>query len=225
MIDVISTLLGKVLFVKEWNYVQQVIEKEVELIKKEPNFVSPLILQQVLISGEDHRFFRHKGYDKIAICRVIWKGVTKGMREGGSTIEQQLVRIITGDRRHSMKRKIKEISLAILLSRKYPKIILPSIYLNLAYFGWRMNGISQACKRLDISLQKITLYEAASIVARLKYPEPRSCPLRRKCQIDTRINYLIYLYNKHLKKGYYEGFGINSINRAIFVRLGVSISR
>lgn len=225
LLTYILKFVGRLFYYDEWLYIQNKVGAELINLKRSPQNIPPIILQQVLLSGEDHRFFDHPGYDKVAICRVLWRRFTKGSREGGSTIEQQLVRIITGDRRYSVKRKFKEISLAVLLADKYPKVIIPSVYLSLSYFGWRMNGIFQACNRLNISLSDVSLNEAAHLIARLKYPEPRITPATRKKQINNRANYILKLYKKHIKEGRYVCLSINSANRDIFVRFKLSLSR
>jgi len=225
LLTYILKLIGRIFYYHEWSYIKKKIDDKILHLKQYPQNIPPLILQHALLSGEDHRFFDHPGYDKIAICRAIWKRITKSSREGASTIEQQLVRIITGDRRYSMKRKIKEISLAVLLVDEYPKLILPSIYLHLSYFGWRMNGILQACERLNISFSNMSIHEAVSLIARLKYPEPRMSPITRKTQIRRRANYILQLYKKHIKEERYECFTLNSTKRNIFARTGFSVSR
>src|SRR5262245_21594087 len=58
--------------------------------------VPPLIAQRLLVSGEDHRHVLHPGVDPIAICRATWRCIYRGKREGASTIEQQVVRVISG---------------------------------------------------------------------------------------------------------------------------------
>src|SRR5690348_10551479 len=69
------------------------------------------IVQALLISGEDHRFFGHCGIDPIAVCRAIWRGVVLGHREGASTIEMQLVRVVTGRFERTLTRKLREAAL------------------------------------------------------------------------------------------------------------------
>ena len=225
MLTCIFKFIGRKFYCHEWNYIKKKIDAEILYLTQCAQNVPPSILQRALMSGEDHRFFDHPGYDKIAICRAIWKRITVRAREGASTIEQQLVRIITGDRRYSIKRKIKEISLAVLLADEYPKIILPSIYLHLSYFGWRMNGILQACERLNISCSIMCVQEAVSLVARLKYPEPRQPSLTRRIQINRRANYVLSLYKKYLKEERYECITLDSTKRNIFARASFSVSR
>jgi len=172
--------------------------------QREQEYVPPLLLQQLLISGEDHRFFRHPGFDIIAICRAIWKRFIWGVREGASTIEQQTVRVITGRYERTLRRKISEIFLATLVTRVISKNEIPAIYLKIAYFGWHMNGFKEACKRQQYKYHSLSLNDAATLVARLKYPEPQIVPSCRIGQILRRRDHLIGLYRKHKQKNIYK---------------------
>lgn len=158
--------------------------------------MSPILLM-TLIVGEDHRFFKHNGVDLFAIVRAIWCTLVRKVWVGGSTIEQQLVRTVTRRYERTLRRKVKEILLASLVSRVIPKSEIPGVYLSVAYFGWQMNGIQQVCRRMGIKLGNIRLWEAASIVARLKYPEPQLAPQHTTQQINRRAKYVMKLVKKH----------------------------
>jgi len=156
----------------------------------------PVILQEMLISGEDHRFFRHSGYDIRAILRAAYRTVI-GYPEGGSTIAQQLARIATGRFERSLRRKFREIRLAVRITREFPRFHLPAIYLLVAYYGWRMNGLQQAYLRLEYCPSTLSAVQAAQLIARLKYPEPRRSPTRREQQIARRTNHIVSLHRSH----------------------------
>lgn len=162
------------------------------------------LAQKLLISGEDHRFFRHYGVDFIAIARALWRRIVWGQREGASTIEMQTVRILTGRYERTLRRKLKEILLATLISRVIPKDELPAIHLRIAYFGWKMNGFKQACQRLTVSPSAMPLHQAAALVARLKYPEPRVPSPERVQDISNRCSHLQMLYSKHWEQTAYS---------------------
>jgi membrane peptidoglycan carboxypeptidase len=196
---VLSTLAST-----DWGLVRSRIDLECERLTRDTPLAPPLVAQQLLISGEDHRHARHPGFDLIAICRALWRHIAYGSQEGASTIEQQLVRTITGRYERTLRRKIKEIILATLVDTAFRKDILPAVYLSIAYYGWRMNGYRQACQRLELRPDFLTLDEAATLVARLKYPEPRAAPFSRKWQIHRRSKHLLWLYQYHLHDGTYE---------------------
>ena len=188
---------------KEWEIVRKRIDLEHAHLVRHPELKPPLVAQQLLISGEDHRHARHPGFDVIGICRAVWRRVSEGKREGASTIEQQIVRTVLENRERTIRRKIREIMLATIVSSTYTKDFLPMIYLSIGYYGWRMNGYRQACRRLNLRSGFLTLFEAASLVARLKYPEPRATPVSRRLQIYVRTRHLIRLYRRHSTDGTY----------------------
>ncbi len=165
-------------------------------------------LSKLLISGEDHRFFYHIGFDIIAIARAVKNRLLYDKIEGASTIEQQLVRVLTNDYQRTFSRKILEILLATTLTSVIPKRAIPKIYLNVAYFGAGMTGLQQTFTKLQISkADKISLEDAASIISRIKYPQPRKESIKRLTQIEMRKQHLIFLYNKHLNRKYIKVYG------------------
>lgn len=171
-------------------------------------------MQQLLVSGEDHRHAQHPGFDLIAICRAVWRRLSSGKREGASTIEQQLVRTFTGRYEPTLRRKLREIMLAAFVDIHFPKDILPAVYLSVAYYGWQMNGYRQASRRLGLEPGRLTLNEAASLVARIKYPEPRIAPATRKFDIRRRSTHLVKLYRIHLYDGTYGHLNGKSLHSA-----------
>lgn len=99
----------------DYNRICQRLLPELEKLKM--NLYSYEKLVTFLIIGEDHRYYKHIGFDVVGICRAIYRDVFQGKREGASTIEQQLVRVLIEDYRYSIRRKIKEIFLATKLKR------------------------------------------------------------------------------------------------------------
>jgi membrane peptidoglycan carboxypeptidase len=166
------------------------------------------ILEKLLISGEDHRFRYHIGFDLFAILRAIRNRIIYNKKEGASTIDQQLVRVLTNKFEKTLKRKIKEIFLSTTLPEIIPRKKIPRIYLQVAYFGADMNGLEQVLKRFKISNKnKITTEIAAEIVSRIKYPEPKFQNEKRTRQITLRKNHLLYLYEKHSSRKFMTIYG------------------
>ena len=180
----------------EWGALQRKLAKFISA-QEGGSYDPPIFAQQLLISGEDHRFFRHGGIDLIAVCRAIWRRVTIGRREGASTIEMQIVRVVSGRYESTLRRKLREMALATLLTRFVPKEQLPALYLRIGYYGWRMNGFKEACQRLRSSADSLMPTETARLVARLKYPQPRQNNLFRRDQINIRGEHLLRLYARH----------------------------
>jgi penicillin-binding protein 1A len=160
-------------------------------------------LLDLLVAGEDHRFWLHFGVDPVGLIRAFLRTAFCNRREGGSTIAMQLVRTITKRYEVSSQRKLKEIYLATRVTLALERKEILQLYLNVAYFGWNMHGVEQACKVLDLDKSALTNYEAASIVARLKYPEPRFNKNIKLKAIDLRANYIINRFKKFNSKGHY----------------------
>jgi len=203
--------VAKVLVREDWRIVRDRITFELRQITRREEFSPSLATQLLLVSGEDHRHRRHYGFDPYAICRAIWRRVIRQSREGASTIEQQIARVITNRFEVTIRRKVKEVLLAALIAESFPKALLPSVYLRIGYYGWRMNGYSQACLRLGFDPRNLSFEEAASLVARLKYPQPRVMPECRHHQIRRRSNHLLVLYQHHKLDDTYEHLLCQSI--------------
>ena len=155
-------------------------------------FLSPHFLR-ALILAEDKRYFSHLGFDSIAVARAIWSLLFRRKLQGASTIEQQLVRTVTRRYEITVARKLREILLASVLSASFPKDQMARAYLSVAYFGWQMNGVRQACKRLSVDPMTATAVQAAQIIARLKYPEPDEASPKRLMQIQNRAHHILRL--------------------------------
>lgn len=155
-------------------------------------------LINILIAGEDHRYLYHPGVDIIAICRAIWKNLCYHSHEGASTIEQQLVRVITGRYERTFIRKIYEIKYAVRLSLRYDKKTIAWNYLLSAYYGTQYNNLESILRKFGYNLNDdIPESICAEIVARLKYPEPRDLSTNRLNIINRRKEYILYLYKKY----------------------------
>jgi len=149
-------------------------------------------MSQLLIAAEDRRFSSHPGADPLALCRAFLSCLC-GSPRGGSTIAMQLVRTITGRYERTVSRKIREIILATSLTRYKGRHRLPQSYLWIAYYGWRMNNFKQACARIALDPSEMSDFEAAKLIARLKYPQPKIPNSKRVKQIENRASYLISL--------------------------------
>jgi membrane peptidoglycan carboxypeptidase len=189
----------------EWLELRGRLAQVYKLHKDDFRGCPPVLAQQLLISGEDHRFFDHGGIDLIAVCRAVWRSVVFRRREGASTIEMQVVRVVSGRYERTFRRKVREMVLATLVTREIPKEALPAIYLRLGYFGSRMNGFTAACRRIDCRPEALTAIETARLVARLKYPQPHDISPHRQAQIELRARHLLRLHLQHREDRTYFG--------------------
>jgi penicillin-binding protein 1A len=193
--------IGRVLYAKEWQHLLQEARRVILELEKVPEtHQPPYVLQAMLVTGEDHRFHSHFGIDFIAVCRASWRTIVCGHREGASTIEMQLVRVLTGHYERKIPRKIREAFLAVLLSGAVPKSDISRCYLYIAYYGTWMQGFPCAIKRLGIKACEMNIRQAAYLAARLKYPEPKIMSYNRRRQINVRTDYLVSRYGVYFKQ-------------------------
>ncbi len=183
---------------EDWNIVKTRLPLEIVKIEKDFNSANKFV--EFLIQAEDHRYRNHLGFDIVAIFRAIYKNIFKGTKEGASTIEQQLVRVLTSDYERSISRKCKEIVLATRLKTIASKKEIALVYLNIAYYGTEYQNLDSILRKYGLSKQdNIPDKICAEIVARLKYPEPRFINIRRIKQIEMRTEYILNRYNSKCK--------------------------
>jgi membrane peptidoglycan carboxypeptidase len=151
------------------------------------------LLVEVVIIGEDHRFYRHPGIDILSILRAIFVWVFQGKLSGASTLEQQLVRTLTGRYELTLRRKLLEMALAVMISRRVSKYELAAAYLEVAYFGHSANGLGPALTRLGYDLDRLSVREASRLAAMLKVPLPEFPSPTLLERLDRRARYIEHL--------------------------------
>ncbi len=132
----------------------------------------PALIPQAFLAIEDQRFFKHQGVDIRAITRASIANIKSGKTvQGGSTITQQLVKLLFLSPQQTFKRKIQEMWLAIQLERRLSKTEILQLYLNRVYFGSGAYGIDAAAQRyFSKPAAQLTLPEAALLAALPKAP-------------------------------------------------------
>jgi penicillin-binding protein 1A len=137
-----------------------------------PCYQIPDHVKKAFISVEDVRFYRHPGVDVIGILRALWHDIRAGgIVEGGSTITQQLARMLFLESDKSIKRKIKEAALSLMIEKHYTKDEILGMYLNQAYFGTRAYGIEAAAQTyFGKTVKDLTVAEAALLASMPKAP-------------------------------------------------------
>ena len=96
----------------------------------------PPFLINALVAVEDRDFFRHPGVDLRGMARALLADIRSGgLRQGGSTLTQQLVKNFFLSRERTFTRKINEVLMALLLERRYSKTEILSAYINEVYLG------------------------------------------------------------------------------------------
>ena len=132
----------------------------------------PNYLGQAVIAIEDKRFYDHFGLDVIGFARAIITNIKAGaIRQGGSTITQQLAKNLFLSHERSLKRKLEELFLAIWLETRLSKDEILALYLNRVYFGAGAYGVETAARRyFNKSAKSLTLAESAMLAGLLKAP-------------------------------------------------------
>ncbi|MGG6264930.1 transglycosylase domain-containing protein [Leptolyngbya sp. AN03gr2] len=123
-------------------------------------------LVQAFVASEDRRFYDHNGIDFQGIGRAVFRNLTsRNVVEGGSTITQQLSRIVFLDQDdRSMGRKIREAMIAQKLERNVDKKQILEKYLNFVYLGSNAYGVADAAWiYFSKSVDQLTLGEMATI--------------------------------------------------------------
>ena len=131
----------------------------------------PLHTQRAMVAIEDERFYSHNGVDIKRTTLAVIKELTGGSSFGGSTITQQLVKNITGDKEHTRGRKVREIARAIAAEQKLSKNEILEMYMNTIYLGQNSYGVASAARTyFNKSVSDLSLAESASIVGITQYP-------------------------------------------------------
>ncbi len=142
------------------------LEDAVSAICESENFTPinelPEIYINAVVSVEDRRFYSHKGFDAIGTLRAIWIDIkTMSLKEGGSTITQQLAKNIYFPKDNTLERKIAEIFMAYKLEKEYSKDEILELYFNCIYYGSGYYGIYDAAKGyFDKSPSEMNDYES-----------------------------------------------------------------
>jgi penicillin-binding protein 1A len=134
----------------------------------------PEHVRNAVIAIEDARFYKHRGFDAKAIMRALWSNARSGrIKEGGSTITQQLVRNAVQEigREKTMERKLREASYAYQVEQSFTKNKILELYLNTVYFGEGAYGIQTAAQTyFDKDAKSLTLHEGAVLAGLIKSP-------------------------------------------------------
>ncbi|NTW67326.1 MAG: hypothetical protein HGB21_13635, partial [Nitrospirae bacterium] len=132
----------------------------------------PKYMKDAILATEDPRFYQHAGIDYRGILRAALKNIIRlRVSQGGSTITQQLTKVVFLSPERSFIRKIREIILARRLEKEISKDEILELYLNKIYFGHGAYGVQMAAKTYfgkDISA--INQAEAALLAGLPKSP-------------------------------------------------------
>jgi len=138
----------------------------------------PIYVKQATIAIEDANFYHHFGFDPKGITRAFINNLRGKRVEGGSTITQQLVKNALLTRDKTIKRKLKELVLAIMTEARYSKEEILEMYLNYIAYGGPAVGIEAASQQyFGKHAKDLTLAEAA-LLAGLPQAPSRYSPFQ-----------------------------------------------
>ncbi|MFN2545252.1 MAG: transglycosylase domain-containing protein [Actinomycetota bacterium] len=163
------------------------------------------IARRSVLAIEDYQFYQHGGVDWKAIFRAALANIRAGETvQGGSTITQQLVKNVTGNREETLRRKIDEACRAIAVEQQYTKHEILELYLNDIYFGHGLYGIETAAESYySKHASNLTLAQAATLAGLIAAPgrfdpisHPRSA-LARRNQVLRRMEAIHWIDPQH----------------------------
>lgn len=129
----------------------------------------PQHLVQALIATEDQRFYEHNGVNPFRILTAFYTNFTKGTRQGGSTITQQIAKALFVGPEKTYERKIKEALYAMKIEQELSKEEILTIYFNQMGFGHNKAGIWAAAEEyFGKTPNELNLAESATLVGILK---------------------------------------------------------
>lgn len=136
----------------------------------------PPSLVAAVLHVEDRRFYVHRGIDPLAVLRAAWANLReRGVRQGGSTVTQQLARTRYLTRTRSWTRKLREAVLALLIELRYSKSQILEAYLNTVYLGHdgavAVHGFPAAARHfLRKELREVAPEESALLAMKVSLP-------------------------------------------------------
>ena len=204
---VLITISGTVCFIIGYSTYSKALEEKplitrMDEIENSDNFVSfselPKNYLNAVVAVEDHRFYDHGPIDLIAIARAIWVNITNWeLREGGSTITQQLAKNVVLSQEETASRKLGELICAFDIEKNYSKDEILTLYVNTCYFGDGYYGISEASKGYynkepkDLSLDEATMLAGVPNAPSVYAPtvNPDLAKKRQKHVLEKMVEY------------------------------------
>ncbi|MBA3243004.1 MAG: PBP1A family penicillin-binding protein [Acidobacteria bacterium] len=157
----------------------------------------PPLVRNSILAVEDVRFFDHVGIDPIRILGAVWKNVTTGSREGGSTLTQQLAKRLFLTPEQSYKRKVNEWVVAVQIERFYTKQQIMEMYVNNIFVGASAYGFEAGAETyFGKQAKDLTLEEAALLAGIPKAPSQLSPTVNMEAARERR-DLVLQLMAKH----------------------------
>jgi penicillin-binding protein 1B len=171
----------------------------------------PPAMIDAILAAEDHRFYEHHGVDLLRIIKAAWVDFTAGrVRQGGSTLTQQLMKNFFLTSKRDWHRKVKEALMAYIAEREYSKDQILENYINDIYLGQRgQEGIYGVWEAAEFYFSKeprnLSIGEMATIAGMISSPN-RLNPLRHPKLAEQRRNEVLglMLADGYISKAAYD---------------------
>lgn len=175
------------------------IERRVEV----PSDKIPDILKKAIIATEDPRFYRHHGVDLLGILRAFKENIRSGRLlrrpQGGSTITQQLARLLFLYPQQTIGRKLKEMYLSRQIEKQYSKEKILEMYCNQFYLNHGVYGVESASNfYFGKSVADLSLEEAALIAGIFRGPSVYS----PYTNVETTLRRRNHVVNRMVEEGF-----------------------
>ncbi|MGL1900884.1 MAG: transglycosylase domain-containing protein [Fibrobacterales bacterium] len=168
----------------------------------------PQHIVQGLIAGEDQNYFSHEGFDPKGFGRALFKTITTGKKQGGSTLTQQAAKNLFSLYDRTLTRKVKELIYAKRLEYYFTKEQILEFYLNQFYVSGTGRGVAIAAKYFfNKTLDQLTLRECAFIAGSVKGPsnyDPfiKRTQERKNTALTRGVHRTNYILNRMSTEGY-----------------------
>ena len=162
----------------------------------------PELLLDALITMEDKRFASHHGVDPMGILRAMVQNLRHGqVTQGGSTLTQQLVKNLYLDNSRTLKRKVNEAAMALIIEWRYDKSQILERYINTIFLGQSGNraihGFGLAARYYyDRKLKDLNPAQIAMLVGMIPAPSAYN-PFRNATRAKTRRNLVLQTLHKN----------------------------
>jgi penicillin-binding protein 1B len=161
----------------------------------------PKYVGDAFVAAEDERFHHHFGIDPIGIARALVTDIRRGaIAQGGSTIDQQIIKTRYLSQQRTWRRKFVELILAVLLDARMPKNEILELYVNDVYLGHSggkpVLGVDEAARLyLDKNAADLRLDEAATLASIIRAPN-RDNPWKRPDIVRGRRDAVLKIMRK-----------------------------
>ena len=209
-IILIILLAGTLLTYQGYTMYKQALDKisvkdKVAELKSQKNYTKfedlPEFYLDAVVAVEDRRFYDHGALDYLGIARAIWTNIKSfKLREGGSSITQQVAKNVYFTQEKTALRKIAEVFMAFEIEKNFDKNTILEIYVNTSYFGSGYDGIKEAAngyydkEPIDMNKYECSMMagvpNAPSVYAPTKNPDLASQRQRQVLERMVRYEYI-----------------------------------